>query len=61
MFVFTNNIGFGGQLGDDLNQFTNRVIVPSAEKQKQLADAVWKAARSPRKPDGSLPDLVIHR
>lgn len=61
LLVFTNNIGFGSQIGDDLNQFTNRVIVPSAEKQKQLADAVWKAARAPRKPDGSLPDLVIRR
>jgi hypothetical protein len=61
LFVFTNNIGFGGELGDDLGQFSNKLIVPSAEAQKKLADVVWKAARSPRKSDGSLPDLVIRR
>jgi hypothetical protein len=61
LLVFTNNIGFGGEFGDDLGQFSDQVIVPSAEKQKNLADAVWKAARSPRKSDGSLPDLLIRR
>jgi hypothetical protein len=61
LFVFTNNIGFGGEFGDDLGQFSDQVIVPSAEKQKNLADAVWKAARAPRKPDGTLPDLFIRR
>ena len=61
LFVFTNNIGFGGQLGDDLDKFNDKVIVPTVEAQKQIAAAVWKAARSPRKPDGSLPDLVIRR
>src|ERR1017187_4502020 len=60
-FVFTNNIGFGGEIGDDLGKFSDKVIVPSAEAQKHIADAVWKAARAPRKSDGSLPDLVIRR
>ena len=61
LFVFTNNIGFGGELGDELGQFSDKLIVPSAEAQKQIADAVWKAARAPRKPDGTLPDLVIRK
>ena len=59
MLAFTTNIGFGGQIGDEPGKFSDKVIVPSVEKQKQIADAVWKAARSPRKPDGSLPDLNI--
>jgi hypothetical protein len=61
LLVFTNNIGFGGELRDDLGQFSDKLIVPSAEAQKQIADAVWKAARSPRKSDGTLPALVIRR
>jgi hypothetical protein len=61
LFVFTNNIGFGGELGDELGQFSDKLIVPSAEAQKQIATAVWKAARAPRKSDGTLPDLVIRR
>ena len=61
LLVFTNNIGFGGQNGDDLGTFSDRVIVPSAESQKHITDAVWKATQAPRKADGSLPDLAIRR
>jgi hypothetical protein len=61
LFIFTNNIGFGGELGDDLGQFSDKLIVPSAEAQKQIAAAVWKAARAPRKSDGTLPNLFIRR
>jgi pectate disaccharide-lyase len=61
LLAFTNNIGFAGQLGDDIGPFSDQVIVPSADAQKQIAAAVWKAARSPRKPDGGLPDLNIRK
>jgi pectate disaccharide-lyase len=61
LLVFTNNIGFAGELEDDLGPFSDRVIVPSVEAQKQITAAVWKAARASRKPDGTLPDLSISR
>jgi acyl-CoA synthetase (NDP forming) len=61
LLVFTNNLGFGGQTADDLGKFNDKVIVPSAEAQKRIAESVGKAARAPRKSDGSLPGLVIPR
>jgi hypothetical protein len=44
-----------------LGTFADKLVVPSAPEQKRIMDEVAKAARAPRKPDGSLPDLVISR
>ena len=59
MLVFADNIGFGGRLPDALGTFGDKVIVPSAQEQKRIMAEFAKAARASRKPDGSLPDLVI--
>lgn len=61
LLVFVHNTGFAGQKKDDLGAFGDRVIVPSVEDRNRMTEAVWKAARAPRKPDGSLPDLVMPR
>jgi pectate disaccharide-lyase len=59
LFVFTNNVGFAGQLKDELGGFSDGISVPPTEDQKRIMDAVWKAARAPRKPGGNLPELTI--
>jgi hypothetical protein len=61
LLVFANNIGFDGRLPDVLGAFGDKVIVPSAQEQKRIMTEVAKAARAPRKSDGSLPDLVIRQ
>ncbi len=60
LLTFADNIGFDGQLPNELGTFADKLAVPSASEQKHIMDEVAKAARAPRKPDGSLPDLVIH-
>ena len=59
LLVFTDNVGFDGQLPDRLGAFGERVIAPSEAEQKRIVAAVARAARAPRKADGSLPDLVL--
>ncbi len=61
LLVFTNNIGFGSEIKDDLGPFSDRVNVLSTTAQKQIVAAFEKAARLPRKPDGTLPDLFLGR
>jgi hypothetical protein len=61
MLVFTDDLGFDGQLPDALGAFGGSVTVPSPAAQKRIVAAVREAVRAPRKADGSLPDLVIPR
>lgn len=61
LLVFADNVGFAGLVPDTLGTFGEQVTVPPAEEQKRLMAEVANAARAPRKPDGSLPDLVIRR
>jgi pectate disaccharide-lyase len=61
LLVFADNVGFDGRLPDVLGAFGDKVIVPSAQEQKRIMTEMTKAARAPRKSDGSLPDLVIRQ